>query len=96
MSELDIGPGVCGEVDDIEQELVCSTREVFFGFANLGAGRVSTFRTLPSKALPSAKAKEVGHLVRFDCTKRLSESVPIGSGHLSRDELGNVTTIAPG
>jgi hypothetical protein len=27
MLKLDIGPGVCREVDDIEHGLVCSTRE---------------------------------------------------------------------
>jgi hypothetical protein len=32
MLELTTGPGVCGEVEDIEQELCSSSREVSVGY----------------------------------------------------------------
>ena len=38
MLDTAIGPGVCGEIDDIESELFCSSREAsvgFVAFANL-------------------------------------------------------------
>ena len=46
MLELDIGPGVCGEMDDIELELCCSSREASVGLVSLDLDYATLMRGL--------------------------------------------------
>ena len=65
MLDIAIGPGVCGEIDDIESELCSSSREAsvgFVAFANLDVEamrRVGDSRAA-REATPRAVADEEG------------------------------------